>query len=251
MTEFATPRDETLNRAGSKAASLSNLENNSQPYAFRNATVLCCLFVLVGYSDVVESQQAGSIIEVNTQEDIPKEPFKSWSVFLVCNPKWIMPESDNRISELHSAFVAFGRAIGPDNVATWFSQKGSDRLDFDRSAQFCARLKLPPSQSPYVLLMTHYPGASVTGKPETFPLTLGPHVLLSLNGADLDATMHLLGNLADQIVVSDLSRLPIGSDGYWRTLKDSYTAVRDQFVGIFKDISVTVEGGPVKAEVKF
>jgi hypothetical protein len=50
---------------------------------------------------------------------IPKD-YKTWSLFLVNNPQWVVAESNDKVRKLYDQFQAFGRAIGRDNVAVWF-----------------------------------------------------------------------------------------------------------------------------------
>src|SRR6266581_8603865 len=51
---------------------------------------------------------------------IPKDPYKTWSLFLINNPQWVVAESNDKVKRLYDQFQAFGRAIGRYNVAVWF-----------------------------------------------------------------------------------------------------------------------------------
>ena len=53
---------------------------------------------------------------VTSEDEIPKDPRKSWSLFLVCNPSWLLPENSARLQNLRQQFDAFGEAIGPDHL---------------------------------------------------------------------------------------------------------------------------------------
>jgi hypothetical protein len=63
---------------------------------------------------------------VYTGHDIPKEsfghPHRTWSLFLVCNPAWLLRNNDEGIAKLFYVFWVFGSAIGPDNLAVWFQR---------------------------------------------------------------------------------------------------------------------------------
>jgi hypothetical protein len=221
------------------------------------AMALLALLGFVAYPGTSGSQEAAAVVR-GQDEAIPRANYKSWSLFLICNPQWILPESNQRVEELYQQFQAFGAAIGPDNLAVWFLKGDPNRpkahkdVDFGRSAQFCSKLKLPPSKSPYVLLMTQYPGESLPNAyPKTFPTQLGNHVLLSLNGSSTRDTSRLLGALADQLITSDLSHLKVDSDEYWSSLQHSYVAVRDNFLGMLSKVTVSFDAGPVKTEIKF
>ena len=64
---------------------------------------------------------------IGHEEPIPEYPpiakahYKSWSLFLICNPGWILVNGDDGILKLFSAYKAFSQAIGPKNLAVWFS----------------------------------------------------------------------------------------------------------------------------------
>lgn len=106
--------------------------------------------------------------DLSPQEEIPKN-FKTWSLFLVCNPKWLestTPDTSNNLEKLYQSFETFGRTIGDDNAAVWFSLTGGQRnadltpthrIDVERSVRFCAAWKLAPSSSPYVVVTSSYP----------------------------------------------------------------------------------------------
>ena len=98
-------------------------------------------------------------------QPIPKQ-YQSWSIFLICNPQWLMSENDAKLSGLHQQFRSFGHAIGASHLAVWFWKRApapgrpvADNIDVDRNAAMCAKLKLLPSRSPYVVVTTQYPEA--------------------------------------------------------------------------------------------
>jgi hypothetical protein len=201
-------------------------------------------------------QASPSTQNSNAHDPNSQRTYKTWSIFIICNPDWIRAASAQRVDTLLDQFKAFGTAIGPDNLAIWFSKKGRvgqpDKIDFDRSALYCSKLKLDPLKSPYVLLTTQFPGAGLPDQyPDTFPATLGNHFLLSLNEASLDETNRLLGALTNQIITSDLSQLTVNSNEYWSSMENNYISVRDKIGSFVKQITVTFELGPVKTEVAF
>ena len=51
---------------------------------------------------------------------IPKDGYRSWSLFLVCDAAWLAPEKAGDLDALYQAFLRFGANIGPENVAVWF-----------------------------------------------------------------------------------------------------------------------------------
>ena len=46
-------------------------------------------------------------------EPIPQNPYRTWSLFLINNPQWLVTESNEKIKSLYDQFEAFGEAIGP------------------------------------------------------------------------------------------------------------------------------------------
>src|SRR5271165_6812389 len=96
-----------------------------------------------------------------------KAGFKSYSLFLICDPGWLdQSAAGSHVAWLYKAFERFGDAIGDDNLAVWF-WKGpagqdrfpatADRVDLKRSAQFCKAWHLLPSAGPYVVITTTFP----------------------------------------------------------------------------------------------
>ncbi len=188
----------------------------------------------------------------NPSAPIPKSapsgrPFKSWSLFLVSNPEWLLPENNEKLEELHVRFKAFGAAIGPEHLAVWFWSKRpetTDRLftavDVLRSSAFCQRLKLKPSEGPYIVLTTQFPGKADLDKyPETFPERLDSYYVVALNGSGAAESMVILNKLADQLVAGDIRKLDPASESYWRGWQKSFEAVRTQLVGFSKKVNVT------------
>lgn len=98
-------------------------------------------------------------------EKIPREGFTSWSLFLVCAPDWATEERSKDLASLYGRFMAFGDAIGDENVAVWFWKKKvslndaklSASVDVARSADYCRALKLRPSEGPFVVVTNAYP----------------------------------------------------------------------------------------------
>lgn len=185
--------------------------------------------------------------------------FKSWSLFLICDPSWLMPQSQKSIENLYEEFLAYGDAIGPEHVAVWFwsvkpdalSRKG--RLDVERNTRLCASLKLPPSKSPYLIFTTSYPGQALSEKyPQTFPsmASLKNRAVLSLNGASAADTTRILSKLADELIEDKISHVPIDSSEFWTTWQKDYEAVRDEITGLVSRVTVTFDTGFFKTEVK-
>ena len=158
----------------------------------------------------VRAQAATELLP--TERPIP-DGYDSWSLFLVCNPAWIIENGDRGIADLFNQYRAFGRSIGPKNLAIWFWKKRSfiptvDNTDIERSSEYCGRYKLLPSESPQVLVTTRNPD-------DPNP---GDYVVVSLNGlAAKDGALVLL-KLADQLVVTGLNQSGIDASDGWRRM---------------------------------
>src|SRR5580700_9033693 len=109
-------------------------------------------------SDMARPQ--ASVELVTRKQSIPKN-FKTYTLFLVCNPAWLDPAKNSGLYNLYVQFLAFGRAIGDDNAAVWFwKSNGYERsdarlaqiVDVERSVRFCQAWKLKPSEGPHLVI---------------------------------------------------------------------------------------------------
>ncbi len=137
---------------------------------------------------------------VSPTAKIPRDTYKTWSLFLVCNPDWVAPEKSNDLANLYHRFESFGDAIGRDNLAVWFwkhrapvsDPRLAENVDVPRSAEFCGALHLAPSQGPYLVVTTAYPDAAA------FPKERAIFELGGLQPADL---AKVLNRLTDQLLL--------------------------------------------------
>lgn len=189
-------------------------------------------------------------------EPIPQKGYKSWSLFLITNPEWLMDQSNDKLTALYQQFNAFGDAIGTDNLAVWFwaqppqTNQMYKAVDVKRSVAFCQRLKLKPSEGPYVLVMTEYPGKSVLSDSSSFPTNTANLLVIKLNGTDAASTTRLLNDLVDGLVLEDLSKLRPKADDYWSGWRKVFGKVSDTVVGLSSKVTVAFDTGPVKTEIK-
>jgi hypothetical protein len=176
-------------------------------------------------------------------QPIPKG-FKTWSLFLVCNPAWLGDDaaSKTRMATLHSAFLGFGRSLGSQNAAVWFTTSAGTPADYDadRASDFCETYRLESNRSPYIVVSGDYP--TTVGAP-------GDFISVSLVGLDADNVLKLLGQLSDLIRVAQLDRAKMDADRYWRgwaqVLEDGAAAAGK----IAKGFSFTVDTRVIK--IKF
>lgn len=161
-------------------------------------SILVAAAVLLGSGASVSAQARAEL--VSPTEQIPRGSFKTWSLFLICNPDWAAPDKAADLANLYWRFKPFGDAIGRDNLAVWFwkrrapvdDPKLTENVDVARSAEFCATLGKPPSQGPYLVVTTAYPDVAA------FPKERAIFVLGGLPPADL---ARLLNRLTDQLLL--------------------------------------------------
>jgi len=165
-------------------------------------------------------------------------------LFLVCNPAWIVENGDKGIAELFNQYRAFGRAVGPKNLAVWFWKKPAatptaDNTDIERSSTYCERYKLLPSESPHVLVTTRYPD-----DPEP-----GDHFVVKLNGGDAHSSALALTKLADQRVVEGLNQPELDASIKWRRVLDAVASAINATGYYFNKVSFSLKTGVINAEI--
>jgi len=105
-------------------------------------------------------------------------------------------------------------------VAVWFWSQDDlqdsfyyKAVDVIRSAEFCEKLQLPPSNGPYILVTTEYPGTGLLNDSSTFlPTKLKSYYIVSLNNKSADEVMLLLTRIADKITADRLPDLNSNSE---------------------------------------
>lgn len=140
-----------------------------------------------------------AFVMVNPTGAIPKQ-YKTWSLFLVCNPEWLSSDKSKDLYALYQQFQNFGRTIGDDHLAVWFwkdKKYANDpnlaaNVDVKRSARFCKALQLKPSESPHIVIMASYPDES------NLPQEFATFRLAKMTLPDVSG---LLGKLSDQLLL--------------------------------------------------
>jgi hypothetical protein len=189
-------------------------------------------------------------------DPIPQSGYKSWSLFLISSPEWLLGQTKEKLSALYEQFQIFGNAIGPENLALWFWSDPKPfsvherAVDVPRSVAICKRLKLKPSEGPYVVVMTKYPGKCILKDPDSFPKEITPGLTIKLNGNDAARTTHLLGVLADKLLTEDLSKLQSKPAEYWDGWRNVFTKVNTLVTGLSSRVTVAFNTGPLKTEIK-
>jgi hypothetical protein len=140
---------------------------------------------------------------VRKTEDIPRDHYDTWCLFLVCNQEWLAPEKSEDLYRLYEDFERFGRTIGDNNLAVWFWKKGmrhidqdlAENVDVERSIRFCKAFKLKPSSGPHILVLSSYP------KVKRLPKDYAYYAYYALGGMSPRAISALLGKIADELVM--------------------------------------------------
>lgn len=190
------------------------------------------------------SLQAQALNEVVPTVEVPRG-YSSWSLFLVCNPAWILQNGDQGVADLFHQYQAFGRAIGPKNLAIWFwkspaTTPTANNTDIDRSSAYCERYKLLPSESPHVLVTTRYPNDA----------EVGDRFVVSLNGLDAHEGALVLTKLADQLLVTGLNQSGLDSSVRWRKVFAAVGSAISAAGCYFNRVSFSLKTGVINAEIE-
>jgi hypothetical protein len=138
----------------------------------------------------------------------PSEGIKTWSLFLPCNPLWLVPEKQHALHALHQLYVAFGETTGPRHAAVWFFKGGNpDNLDVRHSSVFCQRFGLRPSEGPFIVVTTVSPDQWAQES----------KLVLAFANRPASTISEMIGRLTDQVAAERLSQDEIDSAQYWRT----------------------------------
>jgi hypothetical protein len=149
---------------------------------------------------------------------ISRDSYKSWSLFLMCNPDWASADRSRDVEHVYGRFKAFGDAIGRENLAVWFwkermgtsDPKLAENIDVAKSVEYCGVLGQKPSEGPYLVVTTAYPDLAA------FPRD---RAIFQLGAQEPAAVAKLLNALADQLLLEKkvvAARLAIGKGGKQR-----------------------------------
>lgn len=202
-------------------------------------------------SSFVPVAAAQMFVPVVDKQPIPREGFRTWSLFLVTNQDWLVPVNASRLQELYDRSQAFGRTIGADHAAVWFwrheqsldSPALAANVDVERAIAYCQTLKLRPGNGPYLLFTTVYPDERVA--PETI-------TIFELGGKTAEEIGRLLTALGDQLVTDGIVRggrlqADPGSDDFWSAWFDAtrhtLTRVGMKVRFLIRTPSFTIDGG--------
>jgi hypothetical protein len=178
-----------------------------------------------------------------SKENGDRQPYETWSLFLICNPTWILQYHNEGIKDLYKAFLAFGRVIGPNNLAVWFVKETGqipsvDNTDIERMSDYCKKFGLLPSKTPQVVTLTGYPDDNV----------IGAKFLTNLNGS-ADESERALTELTDELVKTGLTQPSMSKESYWSKLVESASVVMSRTSCYLNKVSFSIDAGFFKAEI--
>lgn len=169
--------------------------------------------------------------------------FTSWSLFLPCNPKWLVKGRRDDLVKLYDAYYMFAAVSGLRHAAVWFERKPTsseekyrvDDLDIERSARYCEVFQLPPSGGPYVVVTTTHPDRWQPSLP-TNGNKGDPAIILAFDDLNPGQAIDLLSKLNDQLAKNKLSE-------HWLNVRRFYLAwssALESVCGYFRDLKLTL-----------
>jgi len=186
---------------------------------------------------------------------IPEDPYESWSLFLICNPAWVLPSRGADILDLYAQFRYFGESIGPRHVAVWFwntpdIERPHEDIDFVRSAAWCELLELSVSDAPYVIITTDFPGPSLTAEyPDGFRKP-DNYAVLTLSGLGAQETLELLDEFIERIEEERIFELDVDSEeDFWQAWQRMFESARASVLGAAGRVTVSINTQIVNVEI--
>jgi hypothetical protein len=188
------------------------------------------------------SARAQAAYEVVPTAQIPRS-YESWSLFLICNPKWMLDKGDKGVVELFNAYKAFGAAIGEKNLAVWFWKKPAqtptlENTDIGRMVSYCQKYHLLPSKTPQVIATTNYPD-----EPK-----IANWVAVNL-GTNAQDSASALTALTDQLLSTGLKQADLDENERWRRFITAGAAAINSVGCYLNKVSLSFNVGVAKVEM--
>ena len=201
------------------------------------AITVAVLVVPLGHAS---AQQA---FEVEPTVEIPRN-YESWSLFLICNPAWVLQNGDRGIEELFRAYKVFGEVIGPNNLAIWFWKTPAwrptvENSDLGRMGEYCKKFELTASETPQVVATTMYPDL------EEEP---GDRVVANLNGS-AENSAQALTDLTDQLLSIGLNQSGLDDNERWRRISAAALSALSSVACYFNKVSISIKTNLLDVEL--
>jgi len=137
--------------------------------------------------------------------------FTSWSLFLICDPAWLQPESKADIVALYNAYLSLVTAADERHAPLWaFSSATPWRATEINALQtkpYCDSLGVTPRQGPFLVITVHPP--ETISPPDA-------KILLAFGGQRATAIARSLMTLVDHATDGGHFDALVGSDEWWR-----------------------------------
>lgn len=172
------------------------------------------LYVMLISLFVPESRAIGqAAVPLKPYQTIPGKPFTSWSLFLVCDPAWLLPGQEAALRDLQVRYKAFGDTTGPRHAAVWFESVVAGRqvtgsIDVNRNVEYCGKFQLVPSEGPHVVVTTVHPDQWKLGDSK---------IVLAFAGRSAQDIQDQLSKLNDQVAAQRLSQKELDSVAWWNS----------------------------------
>ena len=227
-----------------------------------SVTIAACVLGLM--TGVRPSVASVSAVYVYGDAQIP-ENYDSYSLFLLCNPEWLLNESLATVDQLKKQFEIYGRTLGRKHAAVWFWRQNSffptqasekspeyykqsgtvdvTRLsNLSRSSEFCQKFHLPPSEGPYIVAITVHPDKIDESS---------NRVVISLKGLGSTEIASVLAIITDQILITKLSQDEIGSKVYWLSWRSVLSETIHRVKAWVKSVTFSIHAKAFDLEVEF
>lgn len=169
--------------------------------------------------------------------------YKTWSIFLICSPGWLLRNKDEGVRKLYREFQIFGAAIGSKDDAVWFSKHSGDpaidNIDLNRNHQYCHKYGLVPSTTPAVLVTTDYPGDR----------GLGERYVVRLNGLDASESASALDQISDQLSKASLNQADLDREAFWGKVWKASTDAMGAVGCYLNKVSIEIDAGILKGKI--
>jgi len=193
-------------------------------------------------SAIFNAVNAQALSQVLTTERIPPG-YRTYSLFLICNPHWVLANGDSGVGKLFNAYKVFGRAIGADNLAVWFLKEASpvattENTDIDRMSAYCQKFGLLPSATPQVVTTTRHPEDQ----------DVGDRVVANLSGSAEDSALALT-DLTDQLLKTGVSQRALDVSEWGRRIGSAVSSALASTACYLNKVSVSINAGIFIAEI--
>lgn len=166
--------------------------------------------VMLLISSLVVESLAQTIPRAHQHPNGKVAAFKSWSLFLTCDPAWLQSESRADLLLLYNAYLALVMAADETHAPLWAFAGATgwraDEIDPVRTEPYCRALKLSSTSGPFIVITAHPPDSIHAAHPK---------VLLGLGSRSAKEIAASLLALEERISKHGVSASTAGSREWW------------------------------------